>query len=775
MLMSYWIFLCCTFLLSFTACDSLPASHTALEQNTLEQKEIPSRRALAREAMQSPTWRWVFNGKTSEDRHRLKEMLDDIAHQIPLDMAIEVEDFNALSPAELAAKPLIFIGNTWPKEIAQHQPELLHPNSFRGVKVQQKNEVLRLNFILQPWSLPDTPRLMHLIYCPDVDALREHIYQQFSKDWGQLLFASWDYEIHRNNQALLKGQFQRNTWQADTLSELHFTHEQEPFYQDTDWIAYAPEGLPNNSHFEQARQELNQAKQQLYQKIGILAQGPISLHFYPSVERIGLRRQSMNPAQYEPRDASIHLVLQASPDKYHSPDIYHALLQAMQQQALGVDVDKADFLALAGAMLAIVSKEDYASSYRGFAQALARHHQLLPPEILLHRDQRNALSPYIYDASLLAFTEYLLDNQLTSVEELATGKWSENWLKIPENWPNIWLQKAPPETPKIPPAKGFQRGMTFAHEGYQGYNGYGGHLVAPSLDSLSSLAINSLAIVPYTYLPGANKLGGMPISNFAGGENDDAVIHSIRQAHQRNCSVLLKPQIWVQGAWPGDINFATETEWQQFFDRYTQWIAHYAILAQEEGVEALCLGTEMVRSTVDHPEKWRKIIALVRSLYSGQITYAANWGEEFDNFSLWHEFDVIGLNAYYPLSNKAEATDAELLAGATQWVQAAEKIAQQHQKNWWLTEVGFRSVAKAWLNPHADAAGRPASQEAQTRCYQALIQALEKEAPSLSGIYVWKWPSYLGRESRRAKQGTGFTPGGKTAATLLKTYYERKR
>lgn len=732
--------------------------------------------------MQSPVWRWVFAGKTVEDRHRLKEMLDDIARQIPSDRRVEVKDFNELSAAELAATPLVFIGNTWPAAIAQYQPGLEYPHTFRNIKIQHKDEVLRLNFILQPWSLPDSAQLMHFFYSPDVELLREHIYQQFSKDWGQLLFASWDYEIHRQGQPLLKGQFQRDNWQADTLAELRFTPAQAPFYQDQDWIAYAPEGLPNNSGFYQARQALNQAKQQLHHKIGILPQGPIALHIYPSVERIGLRRQNMNPTQFEPRDASVHLVLQESLAQYHSTDLYHTLLQAMQQQASGEEVEIPDFLALApirarcaGAMLAVMSKEENAPGLRNFAQALARHQQLLPPEKLLDRNQRNTLSPYLYDASLLAFGEYLLDNQLTSIEALAAGKWSKDWLEIPPDWASRWLQQAQPKVAPIPITEGFKRGMTFAHEGYQGYNGYGGHLVAPSLDSLSRLAVNSLAIVPYTFLPGAQQVGELPISNFAGGENDAAVIHSIRQAHQRNWSVLLKPQIWVRGAWPGDINFATEAEWQQFFDRYAQWIAHYAMLAQEEGVEALCLGTEMVRSTVDHPEKWRKIIALVRSLYRGQITYAANWGEEFDNFSLWKEFDVIGLNAYYPLSEKPDATDAELLAGATQWVKAAEETAQQHQKKWWLTEVGFRSVTNAWTNPHAEAQDRPASQVSQARCYQALLQALEKEAPSLNGIYVWKWPSYLGRERRRASPGTEFTPGGKQAAAFLKAYYEGKR
>ncbi len=767
--MPYYVLLLCSLLLRFSACSELPA---AVTKDDASLRDLPSRRVLARAAMQSDKWQFVLGGKTWEDQQQLRAMLEGIVAQMPLEAKIEILTYDDLATAKLGQSPLLFVGNTWPAIIAQYQPGLSYPASFNGLELSQAADVLQINYALNPWSLPDTAHAMHLVFSPTVAVLRNYLYERFSNDWGQLLFAAWDYEIYRADKPLLKGQFQRNGWEIDPLAELSFPPFQTPIYTDLGWVCYALDEPPSGAELAVVTDKLNQVRENIYQQLGLLPLQAITLHLYPSVERIGLRRQSMEVAQYEPSDTTVHLVLQPNAAAYQSPAVYHAIIQAINSQHSGA-LEASAPLAATAAMLALWCQATQDDSYWQIAQALAAHQQLLRPQQLLNQAERAAISTYLFDASLLAFTDYLLQTKAATLAALVAGKWSDEWLEIPEDWQSRWLstQMARDETTQLAspraPATAFQRGMTFAHEGYQTYNGYGGHLVAPSLDSLAALAVNSVAVVPYTFLPAPNQLGEMPVSNFAGGENDEAVIHAIRQAHQRNWTVLLKPQIWVRGAWPGDINFQTKAEWETFFQRYTQWIAHYAILAEQEEVAALCLGTEMLRSTIDHPDKWREIIRLVRSLYSGQLTYAANWGEEFDHFSFWEELDYIGLNAYYPLSSSEMATNEELVAGARQWVQKAEAAAKKQGKAWQLTEVGFRSVAQAWKNPHADAAGRPADAKVQARCYQALLQALKEDAPSLQGVYVWKWPSYLGRERR----GTEFTPGGKPAAELLKRFY----
>ena len=100
--------------------------------------------------------------------------------------------------------------------------------------------------------------------------------------------------------------------------------------------------------------------------------------------------------------------------------------------------------------------------------------------------------------------------------------------------------------------------MTFAHEGYDGLTGYGGPSVGPSLDSLTRLDVDAVAIVPYTFMRDAHTPSALPIPDRLGAETDRAVRAAIDSAHARGLRVLLKPQIWVRDAWPGEIVFDSD-------------------------------------------------------------------------------------------------------------------------------------------------------------------------------------------------------------------------
>ena len=243
---------------------------------------------------------------------------------------------------------------------------------------------------------------------------------------------------------------------------------------------------------------------------------------------------------------------------------------------------------------------------------------------------------------------------------------------------------------------------------------------------------------------------------------------SAKEAHSRGWSVLLKPQIWISGHWPGDIDQDNEEDWEQFFYNYEQWILHYAILADRHNIATFCMGTEMRHTTLKQPERWRELIAKVRRLYRGRLTYAANWGEEMEQMTFWSDFDVIGLNAYYPLSSSETPSMDQLKSGVQGWLSRVDSIAQAADRELWLTEVGFRSVEQAWQNPHAEAGERSPDRDAQAAAFQALTSVLEEEQ-CVGGMYVWKWPCQLGY--MRGENDRGFTPYGKPAAEKLRSYY----
>ena len=64
----------------------------------------------------------------------------------------------------------------------------------------------------------------------------------------------------------------------------------------------------------------------------------------------------------------------------------------------------------------------------------------------------------------------------------------------------------------------------------------------------------------------------------------------------------------------------------EWFVSYEQFITHYATLARDAKIDALCVGNEQKHST-KYEREWRRIIDRVRAIYKGPLTYGANFDE----------------------------------------------------------------------------------------------------------------------------------------------------
>ncbi len=312
------------------------------------------------------------------------------------------------------------------------------------------------------------------------------------------------------------------------------------------------------------------------------------------------------------------------------------------------------------------------------------------------------------------------------------------------------------------------KGVNFAHEGYAIYNGYGSRLAVQALGELQKLGSNAIALVPYSYMKYPKRPAPLPFMDQPGTENDESIIHSSWAARKLDMQTMLKPQIWFHNSWPGDVDMQNEADWQQFFTHYYRWIRHYALMAEMYEMDALCVGVEFVQATVQRPDDWRRLIRKLRKIYTGPITYAANWGKEFENLAFGDELDFIGLNCYYPLSQWAEASERELRRGVGQVIKKIEKTYQRFGKKVVLTEVGFRSVKACWQQPHAEAGKRPADFEAQRLCYQLILEGIAGE-DWCGGTFWWKWPSYLHLGKRQKRS---FSPYRKPAERELQKWFK---
>jgi hypothetical protein len=398
--------------------------------------------------------------------------------------------------------------------------------------------------------------------------------------------------------------------------------------------------------------------------------------------------------------------------------------------------------------------------------------------ILLNNTSFEGESDYLMHIAAASFVDFLItkfgkDQFLANYLNWTAGSAAIN--NLDKEWYAYIKTKS--QMAKVPPIKSttaeqsFYTGFNYAHEGYQIYNGYMGSTSDASIAKLKTMGVNSLTIIPYSGFQSMTKPYPIHYTSGAGGENDISIIHAAYTAHQNNMSVMLKPQLWSWLGWTGDITMQSKADWDLFFEYYEQWIMHYALMAEIYRFEMLCIGVEFQNASISEHQQWDDLFEKVRKIYSGKITYAANWGTEYETVSFWDKLDFISVNCYYPLSNKTDATDEELLKAFEKNLDVIEKVHTKYKLPVVFTEIGFKSIQSPWIQPHKDADEQAYNEASQRRCYEAMIAAMEDEA-WIKGVYLWKWPSYMEFSREYEKD---FNPCGKEAEKTISNWFLSKQ
>ena len=108
---------------------------------------------------------------------------------------------------------------------------------------------------------------------------------------------------------------------------------------------------------------------------------------------------------------------------------------------------------------------------------------------------------------------------------------------------------------------------------------------------------------------------------------------------------MLKPQVWIPNYFTGHVSPNTKEDWEILQLSYAKFIFSFAKVAEEKSVDLFCIGTEWEKFVVERPIYWKVLIEKVRTIYSGKLTYAANW-DEYDKVSFWDELDYVGIDGY---------------------------------------------------------------------------------------------------------------------------------
>ncbi|MFQ5701585.1 MAG: hypothetical protein ACE5HU_07060 [Acidobacteriota bacterium] len=261
------------------------------------------------------------------------------------------------------------------------------------------------------------------------------------------------------------------------------------------------------------------------------------------------------------------------------------------------------------------------------------------------------------------------------------------------------------------------------------------------------------------------------------GETDEGLVTTARMARRLGIRTMLKPHIWLHGgshgAWRGKIAMANEEDWRRWFHSYGRFIMHYARLAQESGMEALCIGTELHVAAREREQDWRELIKRIRAVYHGKLLYAANWYREFEEVAFWDMLDFIGIQAYFPLCKVETPTVEQLKEGWRRHLPAIERVQKKFDKPVIFTEIGYRSSPDATIEPWTWPArgGREASTAGlttQANGYEAFFETFWHE-PWFAGAYFWKWYPKVSRGYHFSP--AGFTPQNKPAEKTIASWY----
>ena len=194
---------------------------------------------------------------------------------------------------------------------------------------------------------------------------------------------------------------------------------------------------------------------------------------------------------------------------------------------------------------------------------------------------------------------------------------------------------------------------------------------------------------------------------------------------------------------------------------------------------------------------WNDIIASVRNVYSGALTYGAYEGDpaipnspnnEVQQITFWNKLDYVGIDVYpYPLSNHADPSIAELDAGwhsttllgkTVNWYQYISQLATSIGKPVLFTETGASSFSGSneW-GANGSPIGKPGTlvdYAEQANYWQSFFDTWAVNKPNwLAGVVAYNMDPQFLVTSTNPTYKEGFTIQGKPAEGIISHWFHK--
>jgi hypothetical protein len=312
----------------------------------------------------------------------------------------------------------------------------------------------------------------------------------------------------------------------------------------------------------------------------------------------------------------------------------------------------------------------------------------------------------------------------------------------------------------------FQKGVAYTGYAADSYDGTGPRL---SLDRVKQTGATWITLLVTGYQETVHTTA-IDLSGPAT-PPDASLKRIIEYAHGIGLKVMLKPHVDLSNDpahYRGEIGPGfSAADWAAWFASYHAFILHYAQFAAWNGCDLFCVGCEL-GTTAGHADEWRSIIAGIRKIYPGPLTYADNLVEtDPEAVSWWDAVDFVGQDCYPTLTTAASPTVADLLEGWTSFRAKLEALAKKWNKPLLVTEIGCRSVVGGAQNPWDWQRQGAVDLAVQRDFYEAAFRALEGR-DWVRGIYWWQWSP---DPNDGGPLDTGYTPWGKPAGDVLRAWF----
>ncbi len=217
------------------------------------------------------------------------------------------------------------------------------------------------------------------------------------------------------------------------------------------------------------------------------------------------------------------------------------------------------------------------------------------------------------------------------------------------------------------------------------------------------------------------------------------ILRVLAFAHSLHIKTMLMPIVLLDHAtgseWRGAIK---PRSWPMWFAGYRRYILRAARWAQAGHVRIFSVGSELLTSE-SHKRQWIRIVAAVRRLFHGKLTYSSNW-DHYQDVRIWPELNYVGMNSYYDLGKRAHKPVGQIMATWRPIQRNMLAFARRMHKPLLITETGWDNLQNTLEKPWDYVGTGRIEPGVQARAYEAYIRVWRRLPPrEFAGVFFWEW------------------------------------